>query len=720
MSHAPHLPATHTESSEPVVAETDYEALTEALMQTRRGRWFLAEHARRCREADHTDLRAVLARIEQALAEPRAPAGLAEIQEKLGALPRIEQMLADYRDPPAMAELRESLGALTRIEEMLAEPREPAGLAEIQEKLGALPRIEQTLADYRDPPAMAELRESLGALTRIEQALAGPQEVSGIAELHDRVAAFAQTLEGVRAEVAAQRPAEPDADERARDRERDEEMLRLLHEQRERLDALADIWARVSAPTAPELAASEPPPDTASVAGAADPPGNEPDVAQPVEPQPEPAVEASGTSGPPTAEDTVDRIEPETPQASMVSDAPTSTAELLNQTLIFGPGAEPPPQTEDTMSAETMEDDGAAVDPASDGSTEGRADEQAAAADLGAVAQTVAVPAPSQDDQAAPAVAEAAVRTTSADPIVQMFIDREPPASPADARNQAEPVTTPDASVLPEQKQLPAWLVGDGSGRIQTASDGEIAAAPGDVDVVAGSAEAEPMLEAVIDEDAALFEPEPMPETASDAEADTEAPLQLDPNQEVAAEQKSFAQPSTDSASAPAPEPQLHPETKSAQRFSTEVQSAPSSEAALSITSEPPDLAELTLDLLQKALFSDPARAPEPAPSADTPALADSFTKAVAESDLHAAIAALRRALGRENRDGLESESPSEVVVLDDLPVSAPPPASVHASEPEAPARAAARASGHSASTASDPLAPVDALSEEERIALFS
>ncbi|MEZ5787234.1 MAG: hypothetical protein R3D62_12395 [Xanthobacteraceae bacterium] len=694
MSHAPHLPAMHTESSEPVVAETDYEALTEALMQTRRGRWFLEEHARRCREADHTDLRAVLARIEQVLAEPRAPAGLAEIQEALGALPRIEQALADYRDPPAMGELRESLGALARIEQTLAEPRAPAGLAEIQETLGALPRIEQALAESH--------------------------EISGIAELHERVAVFAQTLEGVRTEVEAQRQTE--ADEAERDREREEEMLRLLHEQRERLDALADIWARVSAPAAPEPAVSEPPADAASVAGAGGLPGNEPDVAQPVEPQPEPAVEASGNSGPPTAEDSVDRIELETLQASTPSDAPTSTAELLNQTLIFGPGAEAPPKTEDTMSAEAMEDDDAAVDPVSDATAEVRADEQAAASDPGALAQTVAEPAPSQDDQAAPAVAEAAVRTTSADPIVQMFIDREPAASPADARSPAEPVTAPDASVLPEQKQPPAWLVGDGSGNIQTAGDGEIAAALVDVDVVAVSGEAEPPLEAGIDEDAALFEPEPMPETAADAEAGMEAPLPLDPNQEVAAEQKSFAQPSTDSAFAPAPEPELDSETESAQRFSTKLQSAPSSEVALSITSEPPDLAELTLDLLQRALFSDPARAPEPAPGADTPdlALADSFTKAVAESDLHAAIAALRRALGRENRDGLESESPSEVVVLDDLPVSAPSPASVHASEPEAPARAAARASGHSASTASDPLAPINALSEEERIALFS
>lgn len=691
---APHLPAAHSESSEPIAAEADYEALTDALMQTRRGRWFLAEHARRCRETDHAEFRAALARIEQTLAEPRAPADLAEIQEKLEVLPRIEQALADYRDPPAMAELRESLGALARIEQTLAEPREPTGLAGIQEKLGALSRIEQSLAE--------------------------PHEISGIAELHERVAAFAQTLEGVRAEVTAQRPAEPDEAERARDREREEEMLRLLHEQRERLDALADIWAQATAaPTAPEPVESEPQVDAASAAETAGLPADERGEPPPTEPQPHPAAEMSGISRPATAEDPADQAEPEALQASAPFDAPTSTADLLNQTLIFGPSAEALPQTEETMQADAVEDS-AAAGPALDVSAEVQPSAPPPAADADPAEQTVAETISSQDDQAAPTVAETAAPTSSADPIVQMFIDAEPPASPA-ALNRTEPATAPDTSPLPEQAQLPDWLVGEDTDDAQTAGRAETDARLGDADVVAVSTEAEPGLEAAVDDDAALFEAEAMPETAADAETDMSASRQRDPHQEVAAEQDSVAQPTTESAVEP--EPDLQPETGSTHLFSAEVQHASSSEVALSQkTSDPPDLAELTLDLLQKALFSDPARGEEPAPAADPPdlALTGPFTKAVAESDLRAAITALRRALGREEGLGLEIEGVSEIVVLDDVPVRPPPPASLRASGPAAPAREALNTPEPSASTATDPLAPVDALSEEERIALFS
>jgi len=46
------------------ISEADYEAIEAAVMETARGRWFLAEYARRNRHADTTMLLKALDRIE--------------------------------------------------------------------------------------------------------------------------------------------------------------------------------------------------------------------------------------------------------------------------------------------------------------------------------------------------------------------------------------------------------------------------------------------------------------------------------------------------------------------------------------------------------------------------------------------------------------------------------------------------------------------------------
>jgi chemotaxis regulatin CheY-phosphate phosphatase CheZ len=51
----------------PPLSEADYEAIESAVMETVRGRWFLAEHVRRNRHADTTMLLAALDRIEAAI-----------------------------------------------------------------------------------------------------------------------------------------------------------------------------------------------------------------------------------------------------------------------------------------------------------------------------------------------------------------------------------------------------------------------------------------------------------------------------------------------------------------------------------------------------------------------------------------------------------------------------------------------------------------------------
>src|SRR5262245_6508935 len=58
----------------PALSEADYEAIEDAVMETMRGRWFLAEYARRNRHADTTMLLTALERIEAAMREQRARA----------------------------------------------------------------------------------------------------------------------------------------------------------------------------------------------------------------------------------------------------------------------------------------------------------------------------------------------------------------------------------------------------------------------------------------------------------------------------------------------------------------------------------------------------------------------------------------------------------------------------------------------------------------------
>jgi chemotaxis regulatin CheY-phosphate phosphatase CheZ len=56
----------------PAISEADYEAIEGAVMETARGRWFLAEYARRNRSADTTMLLKALDRIEAAMRGERS------------------------------------------------------------------------------------------------------------------------------------------------------------------------------------------------------------------------------------------------------------------------------------------------------------------------------------------------------------------------------------------------------------------------------------------------------------------------------------------------------------------------------------------------------------------------------------------------------------------------------------------------------------------------
>jgi hypothetical protein len=81
-------------------SEEDYDAISEAFMETARGRWFLGEYAKRNRNADTSMVLDAVARIEQSLAAQKQPppeSGLAE------ALAAIRTALDQARDTASAA-----------------------------------------------------------------------------------------------------------------------------------------------------------------------------------------------------------------------------------------------------------------------------------------------------------------------------------------------------------------------------------------------------------------------------------------------------------------------------------------------------------------------------------------------------------------------------------------------------------------------------------------
>src|SRR5215472_16869503 len=67
-------------------SEEDYDAISEAFLETSRGRWFLGEYAKRNRNADTRMVLDAVARIEETLAAQKTPASDPCFDEALAAL----------------------------------------------------------------------------------------------------------------------------------------------------------------------------------------------------------------------------------------------------------------------------------------------------------------------------------------------------------------------------------------------------------------------------------------------------------------------------------------------------------------------------------------------------------------------------------------------------------------------------------------------------------
>jgi chemotaxis regulatin CheY-phosphate phosphatase CheZ len=107
------------------IAEAEYETIEAAVMETARGRWFLAEFAQRNRTADTTMLLDAIARLEQAVTGERAVQSMDRVRfdlmEMAKAIARTKSEIAAIQSPDQegsrLLEASESLDAIVRTTE---------------------------------------------------------------------------------------------------------------------------------------------------------------------------------------------------------------------------------------------------------------------------------------------------------------------------------------------------------------------------------------------------------------------------------------------------------------------------------------------------------------------------------------------------------------------------------------------------------------------------
>lgn len=174
------------QSFEPVSAadaDTEYRAIEAALLETARGRWFLAEHSRRSRRIETIELEDALARLKSSLREP--PALLGRLKVELSA---VEAMLGETR-AELMARPRETGGQPST---GAVDPRPTSSLLEAAERLHEM--IWSLQARDVDPATC----EAIGRQTTAIFALTARQ-----AQESQRVLKLAAALDTIADRVAA-------------------------------------------------------------------------------------------------------------------------------------------------------------------------------------------------------------------------------------------------------------------------------------------------------------------------------------------------------------------------------------------------------------------------------------------------------------------------------------------------------------------------------------
>ena len=134
-------------------ADTEYRAIEATLLETARGRWFLAEHGRRARRLDSNLLEDAIKRLQNSLREPPAllgqlkaeietlKASLAETRARLMSRPTVDESIL-----PTHAILKAAEDIHDIAWSLQANPFDPKGCEEIARNAGKLYAMSQSQA----------------------------------------------------------------------------------------------------------------------------------------------------------------------------------------------------------------------------------------------------------------------------------------------------------------------------------------------------------------------------------------------------------------------------------------------------------------------------------------------------------------------------------------------------------------------------------------------
>ena len=138
--------------------ETEYRAIEATLLETARGRWFLAEHGRRARRLDSTLLEDAIRRLQGSLREPPAllgqlkaeietvKANIADTRARLLARPTVDESIL-----PTHAILKAAEDIHDIAWSLQANPFDPKGCEEIARNAGKLYAMSQSQAAQSQP-----------------------------------------------------------------------------------------------------------------------------------------------------------------------------------------------------------------------------------------------------------------------------------------------------------------------------------------------------------------------------------------------------------------------------------------------------------------------------------------------------------------------------------------------------------------------------------------
>ncbi len=142
------------------LSEVDYESICSAVMETSRGRWFLAEFARRNRHADTTMLLKALDRIEAAVARERQDDAVGRIRHDLTEM--AEAIARTKADIAALRPEAKPQGKFTEAGEELDSVVQATELA-TSDILACAERIQELAWTMREQGQATELCDLIGA-----------------------------------------------------------------------------------------------------------------------------------------------------------------------------------------------------------------------------------------------------------------------------------------------------------------------------------------------------------------------------------------------------------------------------------------------------------------------------------------------------------------------------------------------------------------------------